>query len=777
MSTGLHSCPERTQSVATGDHHSLRVEARTDIGDDDHRDNHRDSRNDHRNDHRNDNRDDNHSDNDSGNDGGVSGRRTGTLFAAHIQLEDGTTLHNVEQRWTLLGTVNAARDNVVLVAHALTGTADVHEWWSNIVGPGLAIDTARYAVLCANVLGGCAGSTGPRTGSSTPFPSITTRDQAAQLWRLLDAFGVISPALIAGGSLGGMVALEAAALQPERVREVVVLAAPAVQTALGAGWHALMRTAVQIGGAQDGLALARMAGMLSYRSAAGFEARFARTTTDTGTPAIAEWLTHHGAQLVRRFDAASYIGLIDAMDRHDVGRSRGGVSRALHAIGPRITGVGIPGDLLYPAESVQQWTQEVGARYVELTSLHGHDAFLLETEQVAEVLSSALVRSEAARVREVHVVREERVGCETRVVREARDAREVRVLREACAVRGDGATTLAVTAGAARQLMPLRIALAGCGTVGDALAALLANRARTGWRPAFFTGVLVRDAHRTRRGLADAVTCGIASPNALTRDATALLRDEPDVLVEALGGIEPARTLIETALRRGVRVITANKALMAAHGPALLAMASAHDTSIDFEGAVGAAIPVIRTLRSGSAGSDIVRVSGVLNGTTNAILDAVADGASFEVALARAQADGFAEADPTRDLDGRDSEDKLRLLAWLAFGVAPQSLLVDRRGLDPAVIRWARWVASHGGAVRLLATVQRDGDTIRACIHPQRVDADGAWGQVRGANNRIEIVSQSAGTITLDGAGAGGHATALALLADLQSPVRAVPRA
>ncbi len=664
--------------------------------------------------------------------------RTGTLLTEELRLESGTVLHNVEQRWTLVGELNAARDNVVLVAHALTGTADVHEWWSNIVGPGLAIDTTRYAVLCANVLGGCAGSTGPRNGSSTPFPALTTRDQAEQLWRLLDAFAIDTPALIVGGSLGGMVALEVAALRPHRTREVVVLAAPAVQTALGAGWHTLMRTAVRIGGAREGLALARMAGMLSYRSAAGFEARFARSTTDDGAPAISGWLSHHGAELVRRFDSASYVALIDAMDRHDVGRARGGVKRALRSIAPRITGVGIPGDLLYPAECVRQWTQEVGARYVEVTSLHGHDAFLLETEQVAEILSSALVRSATQR---------------------AHAAKPVRPAQPT-----------------SRQQIPLRIALAGCGTVGDALAALLAARAGTGWRPAYFTGVLVRDADRARGGLAAAVARGIASPNALTRDPTALLRDEPDVLIEALGGVEPARTLVECALRRGVRVITANKALIAAHGPALLALARAHHTTIDFEGAVGAAIPVIRALRSGSAGDDIESVSGVLNGTTNAILDAVANGASFRDATTRAQVSGFAEADPSRDLDGRDAEDKLRVLAWLAFGVSPQSVRVDRRGLDAAVIRWTRWVASHGDTVRLLATVERDGDTIRARIQPRRVKADGCWGQVRGANNRIEIRSRSAGTLTLDGAGAGGHATALALLSDLLSPVREVQR-
>ncbi len=669
------------------------------------------------------------------------GVRSGTWCTPVVRLEDGTILHNVVQRWTLVGTPNAARDNIVLATHALTGTADVHEWWADLVGDGRALDTSRYAVLCANVLGGCAGSTGPCVGGCPPFPAITTRDQAARLWELLDAFHVTSPALVVGGSLGGMLALEVAALRPARIREVVVLAAPAVQTALGAGWHTLMRTAVKVGGARDGLALARMAGMLSYRSAAGFESRFGHATTDDGTPAIATWLAHHGERLVRRFDPVSYVALIDAMDRHDVGHGRGGVARALRDVAPRITGVGIPGDLLYPAEVVQQWTRESGARYVELNSLHGHDAFLLETEQVSTILRDALARSSAT-----HAQR---------------------------APHRDAVTTRNVGKIGGASIRPVpRIALAGCGTVGDALAALIADRARSGWHAAYLSSVLVRDTGRARPGLSALIAQGLVAPQAVTRDPTAVLRDAPDILVEAIGGIEPARTLVESALRRGIRVVTANKALIAAHGPALLALARAYNTTLDFEGAVAASVPVVRALRTGSAGGDVVRITGVLNGTTNAILDAIASGSTFEAALAAAQADGFAEADPSRDLDGRDAEDKLRVLAWLAFGVAPQQLVVERRGLDAAVVRWAGRVAAQGGRVRLIASIARDGDQYRARIHPERVAADDAWGGVRGAQNRVEIVSAFAGTLTLEGPGAGGHATALAILSDVLTPNR-----
>lgn len=658
-----------------------------------------------------------------------------------LTLESGAILYDVPQQWTLVGTPNAAGDNVVLVAHALTGSSKVHEWWSNIVGPGLAIDTNRYAVLCANVLGGCDGSAGPRTDSDDGFPAISTRDQAQQLWHLLDAFGVQSPALIVGGSLGGMVALEVAALHPERVREVVVLAAPAVQTALGAGWHTLMRTAVSLGGAKDGLALARMVGMLSYRSAEGFEARFGEQSIAAERPSIGKWLTHHGERLVERFDARSYVTLIDAMDRHDVGRGRGGVQQALQSIASKVTGVGIPGDLLYPAEAVQHWTAKVGARYAEVTSQHGHDAFLLETNQVAAILREAITRSEAALPPALPPVLKPALP-------------QVRAHQSA----------------AKAPAAPLRVALAGCGIVGDALAALFANRAAAGWRPVHVTGVLVRDVERERNGLAQATSRGIVDPNALTRDSSALLNSNPDVLIEALGGLEPARTLVEFALKRGIRVVTANKALIAAHGPELLALARAHNTTLDFEGAVGASIPVVRSVRSVWASRDICAIEGVLNGTTNVILDDIANGVSFPTSLANAQANGFAEADPSRDLDGRDAEDKLRVLAWLAFGVAPRAIEVHRRGLDAATVRWAGWLARRGESVRLIAELRREGNTVQATIRPQRVERESAWAQVKGAQNRIVIRTSSQETLVLNGLGAGGHATALALLGDLLSP-------
>lgn len=305
-------------------------------------------------------------------------------------LDCGVPHDEIAVHYRLEGALSAARDNVVLVVHALTGTTRASEWWKGVIGIGAAIDPTRHAILCPNLLGGCDGSTGPRVGDPAALPPITTRDQARVLARLLDALGIEAPLLVCGGSLGGMVTLEFAATFPERVRRAVALAAPAAQTAQGIAWNAIMRRALALGGATEGLALARMVGMLSYRTPGGLEHRFGPSRSDAGGFRVAEWLDYHGQRLVDRFDAESYRALIDAMDTHDVGRGRGGIAAALAPVRDRLTGVGIPGDLLYPAESVRAWTDAASTAYAEVASPHGHDAFLLETAQVGQILRHAI---------------------------------------------------------------------------------------------------------------------------------------------------------------------------------------------------------------------------------------------------------------------------------------------------------------------------------------------------------------------------------------------------
>ncbi len=654
-----------------------------------------------------------------------------------VIFESGQQVQLLQVRYRLEGALTATRDNLVMVVHALTGTVNASDWWKGVIAEGGAIDPMRHAVLCANLLGGCTGTTGPSNDQPDALPAFTTRDQAMVLARLLDALGVQRPLLVAGGSLGGMVALEFAASFPERVCEVVVLAAPAAQTAQGIVWGAIMQRAIAAAGVQEGLALARMVGMLSYRTPEGLERRFGRARNADGAFLVTDWLTAHGERLVERFDATSYVALLRAMDTHDVGRGRGGVAAALAPVADRLTGVGIPGDLLYPAEAVREWTTSGAAEYVELPSIHGHDAFLLETARVSAILRSAMARAAA------------------RVTSHAASHDIARVRTHASSLR---------------STRTLRVALAGCGHVGGSLLDLIGERT-PGDEPALQVArVLVRDPRRERPALAQAIARGLAPESARITDATALLDDDIDVLVEAIGGTTTARTLVEAALQRGIRVVTANKALLAERGPQLDHLARRNGTRVDFEGAVAGAIPVVRCLRSGAAGVGVTRITGILNGTSNFVLERVAEGQSLADAVATAQRLGYAEADPSRDLSGADAEDKLRVLSWLAFGADPAVLKVVRRGIDAETAAWAARVASEGDRVKLLASCARDGDVLVARIIPTRVRTDDPWAAVSGAFNRIVIDSSSAGALVFHGPGAGGRATAGAVLGDLLTP-------
>lgn len=305
--------------------------------------------------------------------------------AGEFRLESGEVLEDVVQAYRVEGRLNAARDNLVLLFHSLTGSPSDFGGWEPFVGPGRALDTRRLCVVAPNLLGSCYGTRYSRRkkGSRRP-PAVTTRDMARLAARLLDRLGVGRAALVAGGSLGGMVALELAATLPERAAAAAVFAAPAAPCAWGSGWNHVHREAVKVAGLR-GLALARMVGMLTYRTPGEVEGRFGSAAPDSAAPAAAPaepsvrgYLTHHGEKLVRRFSASSYLALLDAMDSHDVGRGRGGVAAALSAFAGRLTAVGIPGDLLYPPEVVKGWATATGAEYHELASSHGHDAFLIE---------------------------------------------------------------------------------------------------------------------------------------------------------------------------------------------------------------------------------------------------------------------------------------------------------------------------------------------------------------------------------------------------------------
>jgi len=315
---------------------------------------------------------------------------TRTLRVRSFPLDSGLEVAELTQAYHLYGRLNARRDNAVFVFHSLTGNALAAEWWQGVVGPGCAIDTERFAVFCPNLLGSCYGTRGLPSGTA-----VTPRDMARLAARLLEAHDVRSVALVTGGSLGGMVALEWAVQLPAVTRAAVAFGAPAAHSAFAIGYNHVQRRALELGG-EAGFALARMAALLTYRTAPEFEARFGRETRADGLFQVQSYLDYQGDKLVARMDPASYRTLIDAMDAHDVGRDRGGIAAALQPCGASLYGVGITGDLLYPPAEVQAWVAAAGGHYRELESTHGHDAFLLEPQAVNEILREALDRNGAA---------------------------------------------------------------------------------------------------------------------------------------------------------------------------------------------------------------------------------------------------------------------------------------------------------------------------------------------------------------------------------------------
>ncbi|HET6761716.1 MAG TPA: homoserine dehydrogenase, partial [Gemmatimonadaceae bacterium] len=274
------------------------------------------------------------------------------------------------------------------------------------------------------------------------------------------------------------------------------------------------------------------------------------------------------------------------------------------------------------------------------------------------------------------------------------------------------------------------------------------------------TRVLVRDLARDRNLPLDS--------RLFTNDLDSFLAHDADVVIEAVGGDEPARTIASAALRRGKKVITANKELVASHGDSLSALASEHEGGLDFGAAVGGSAPVISTLRDLVGASAPLSVRGILNGTSNYVISLIESGATIEAALASARERGLAESDYTRDLDGRDAAAKLAIIAWVTFGIPPAGLQVRRTPLVPGLDALVRLAAVEGARVRLIAEcTQLSAHRVAAAVEPVIVATGSAFGRTVLEDNRVEVDLGWPSPLSVSGPGAGGRPTAAALLSDL----------
>jgi len=340
--------------------------------------------------------------------------RRGYLTVPSLTLESGHELEGVRVAYQTWGRLDHTGKNAILICHALTGDArawrtdddgdDRPGWWSDLIGPGKALDPTTSFIVCSNVLGGCSGTTGPssiETGTGRTwgprFPAITVRDMVGLQYRLLRALGVAGLRTVIGGSLGGFQVLEWGACYPEFTGSLIPVATTAAHRPWATAFNELARRAIlgdpafRDGHYADqpshGLALARMGALISYRHPRAYSGKFAvaeKTLEKRQIEPVISYLGYQGEKFHRRFDANTYLTLIDAMDCHDLGRGRGGLARALASLRMPVLWIAYDHDALYPLEEQRGDAAAIpDARLVQLHSVDGHDAFLIDAVRMA----------------------------------------------------------------------------------------------------------------------------------------------------------------------------------------------------------------------------------------------------------------------------------------------------------------------------------------------------------------------------------------------------------
>lgn len=325
--------------------------------------------------------------------------------AQPFTLESGEILPELDIAYHTYGSLNGKRDNVVWVCHALTANSDVADWWPHTVESGCFLDPEKWYVVCANIVGSCYGSTGPTsinpaTGEPyyNEFPKLTIRDMVNAHLLLADALAIKQIHTLVGCSVGGFQAIEWAAMQPERFDKLVFLATSAKASPWSIAIDETQRMAIlsdktygekRKDAARDGLAAARAIGLLTYRGPWGYN----QTQQDPPADYVptshraCTYQQHQGEKLCRRFDAYSYMAILDAFDTHDIGRGRGGVADALSKIKAPAIVIGITTDIIFTPDEMRELTASLpNAEYFELQSEFGHDGFLVEHEKLNKIL-------------------------------------------------------------------------------------------------------------------------------------------------------------------------------------------------------------------------------------------------------------------------------------------------------------------------------------------------------------------------------------------------------
>ncbi len=661
------------------------------------------------------------------------------LVVEHVSIEiEGRTLGDVQLGGWVYGPELGTAPVIVIVGGITAspfpfgdgqaeGDSARAAWWPALCAADL-IDPARHTVLCPSWPGN--GSTWRGFDDPHAAESISVTGLADLVAAWLDGCGCAVPVTWIGASLGGMVGVVFAARHPDRCAKLITISAGLRPDGWGTATRHLQRELVRDGlrngDVTTGMMRARQLGMLTYRGRDELDTRFGKLLPHLDRPPVAEYLDHHGRRFAERFPVKTFLLLSEAIDRgsmHDPADARNIVSR----VSAETIVVGVPGDMLFPwalQVELHRALQAAGAdsSLWKLESLYGHDAFLADQERLADLLRGAGAFGRPLKV--APRPRFEGVGIEP--VRE------------------------------------IRIGLVGCGTVGQGVLEMIerqndavADRYGVRFR---VSRIAVRDVNKDRGPRAFGIP--------ITDRGLELVSDpEVDVVVEVAGGtaVEP---LLSAALAAGKPVVTANKALLASKLAELGVLAQRTETPLYCEAAAAAAIPIIRHLSHRA--DEVESLWGIVNATSNFVTTRLEQGdLTMAEAIAEAQRLGFAEADPSADIDGHDAAAKLSILAYRAFGawVRPDDFLVRGiREIDPVDCDLAE---SMGFRIRQIARAGRINGALDIAVEPLLLPSWHLLASVEEEYNAVYLRCVSSGDLSLFGKGAGSLPTATAILGDL----------
>ena len=642
-----------------------------------------------------------------------------------FELETGHTLPELRIAYHTYGTLNAAKDNVAWVCHALTANSDVADWWPHTVEAGRFLDPARHFVVCANIIGSHYGTTGPlhvNPATGRPwykdFPPFTIRDIVRAHRLLADALGIGRIGTLVGSSVGGFQAVEWAVSEPERIERLVLIATAAKASPWAIAIDETQRMAIEadttFGQPRDdagmkGLAAARAIGLLSYRGPEGYNLTQQDREELPAVHRACTYQQYQGEKLRRRYNAYSYYAILDAFDTHDAGRGRGGLEQALRSITARTLVVGITTDIIFtPAE---------------MRSLHA-------------------------------MIPRQRVPRNRLAVRPRRIPRRTRTVERHTATFYEQLKT-------GYPMTKIKIGLFGFGVVGQGIYEVVRKSKNA---HAEIVKICVRDPKKPRKIEVD--------PSLFTTSVDDILDNQNiNLVVEVIDDADAAYNIVKRAMLRGIPVVSGSKTMLAKHLPELIEIQKTHNVALLYDASSCGSIPVIRNLEEYYDNDLLLEVKGILNGSSNYILSRVFDHKdSYANALAQAQALGFAESDPSFDIEGYDSLFKLVIITVHALGtyVAPERIFTyGISTIHDSDIQYAR---EKNVKIKLVAQVVKVSDEhFTMFVMPEFVTPAKYIYSVDDEYNGVVIRGECYDRQFMFGKGAGSLPTASSILSDIMA--------